>query len=361
MVRCTSPKCVKRGNKCFRPNGWLEWLARHKPRKRAEHSAAYRQAKLDGLISPERSCVWHTQRKRGLTRFGRDLLAANVRGRARRLFGVPRERLVTNLQARRPQAGPVSKRASDAVELTARGYMMKSTWLGMGTYGYVYLGHDTGGHTVAVKLQRLREGRMRNTQLIDVPTFEREVRMQQIFSTTAGIRAPHVLDWYTTTDGKYAMTVMEPIDGILNDLLKRHMQDRPFLMYVARQLKRLVNNLAAHGLVHGDLHFSNLAYILTDTHGRIEPQIALIDFGRSHANVTGWQLQNDTFWVWRSTYWLMNDNMNRALRDVGFPGSERMRKATGSATPSHTQLVRYWRNVKAESSYLTGAQEHELS
>ena len=321
----------------------------------------YAQAKRDGLISPEVACVWHTQRKRGLTRFGRDLLAANVRGRARRLFGVPRERLVTNLQARRPRVGAVSRPASDAVELTARGYMMKSTWLGMGTYGYVYLGHDTSGHTVAVKLQRLREGRLRNTQLIDVRTFEREVRMQQIFSTTPGIRAPRVLDWYTTTNGKYAMTVMEPIDGILNDLLKRHLQDRPFLMYVARQLKRLVNNLAANGLVHGDLHFKNLAYILKERDGRTEPQITLIDFGRSHANVTGKHLKNDAFWVWRSTHFLKNNNVNRALQDVGFPGSERMLKATGSAHPSYAKVAKYWHNVEAESSYLTDAQERDLS
>jgi predicted unusual protein kinase regulating ubiquinone biosynthesis (AarF/ABC1/UbiB family) len=178
--------------------------------------------------------------------------------------------------------------------------------------------------------------------------------MQKLFHEQAGVFVPGVLKAYTHS--RYAVTIMDTIDGILKKAIERG--NRKLLLYIARQVKKLVATLARNKLQHGDLHVANMAFKLRLVNGRLMPHIALIDFGRSAAHVTNQaNVDFDRFWVWRSTRNL--PDFNNALRDVGFPGSTNMADATeGDHQPDCETLERCWYRVERVAKRIILAQSH---
>jgi len=343
MPRCHSPKCVNRRGKCVRPNPWVEFVSRHKPRTRAEHSAHYASIRP---VHEAAACVWHDQRRRGVSRQAREAIAGTLSRAIRSAVIEPRAKLRTRLVKgrRRELLVQGGEKLTKQLGLDKVGVQIDPDRLGDGIAGDVYLGvHTPTGKRVAVKVQSMRARPQEpDREVVDRQTFEREVAMQNRFHDKAGFFVPAVLRSYTFKN-RYAVTVMDTIDGILEDGVQR--ADRKLLLYVARQVKRLVATLAKHGLLHGDLHTANMAFKLRRMGTELVPQVALIDFGRSASGVTDPDVFDfDRFWVWRSSRRV--PAFNRALLSVGFPGSKAMVLATGQARPNAAALTHHKARVE---------------
>lgn len=216
--------------------------------------------------------------------------------------------------------------------------------LGSGAYGTVWLGRDSGGWS-ALKQQQLLGPQ-------SLVAFRHEVVMQRAFS---GIScAPAIRRVWTVARPASGVIQMDPVDGTVSDLVKRHAYNPTVLAYAARQVLRLCAAAASAGLIHGDPHFGNMAVEMDDA--RTTPKFVFIDFGRSiraPVDTSEDLLDADRFLVWRATQF--RPELNRPLVVTGFPGSRLMRAATGSDKPDVATIKRHSTRIEDATYRLVNA------
>lgn len=215
--------------------------------------------------------------------------------------------------------------------------------LGSGAYGTVWLGRDADGWS-ALKQQRLLAPQ-------SLAAFRHEVMMQRAFAEVSC--APGVRRVWTVARPASGVIQMDPVDGTVSDLVKKHAHNPTMLAYAAREVFRLCAAAASAGLIHGDPHFGNMAVELDDA--RKTPRFVFIDFGRSIRAPKGPAdvLEADRFLVWRATRFL--PELNRPLAVAGFPGSRLMRQATGSDRPDVWTIKKHSDDVEDTTYRLVNA------
>lgn len=251
----------------------------------------------------------------------------------------------TMLQWRAPP--PTATLGDMRAELTrklGRDDLTVQRYLGGGVAGVVFEvkrkeanGHATKG---VVKIVLTRDAGEWTGFVREVDKQKRFARSLERDLETKTLHIPKVYDLWRLPGNMQAAVLMESIDGPLA-LFVRTYRDKPsFLLEIARQLKRTVASLRRKKLVHGDLHWSNIGYKLLPN-GKVE--VFIIDFGRSLGPLTQDQLANvddiDRWCVWRSSCaaGTASAAFNKALHEVGFPGSKIMNDFTNlGSTPVNT-------------------------
>ncbi len=339
-MRCKAPQCAPRGAKCACPNPWIEFVSRRARRRRhtrAEHAAAYHQAKAAGQFAippgalgercrPCKSdavklCTWHASRKLKL----KDPHAAFIM--AHRARGQAAVRAVVRSHSRR--AGRAIRVNDIGLHRLSPPIVVEKK-LGEGGNGVVYLVHEdvVGGKRMAMKVVRPHA----------MKRFSHEVAMQKLFSKW--LLAPKVHHQYVYKG--IGVILMDPVHSVLTSVVKdlrSHPRRRGVMRHLAQELKRVTQLLNDHRLSHGDLHTDNVAYQLR----RGVPRLMFIDFGRSFKYPRGDFLgqhprEVDIFYVWRSLRY--TKELYPALLSVGFPKSHFMEEAGATAKPDPNKLSR---------------------
>lgn len=200
--------------------------------------------------------------------------------------------------------------------------------LASGASGVVWSAFDGDGRMWAVKEQPLGS-------VEDVEDFQRELHYQNLFAQ-GGVALPVVDAWVKNGVG---VIKMQAIDTTLASLIEEFSDNdathRETLTWMAEEVKRLQAQVAALGLVHGDMHFGNIALAVGDD--RHSARLVLIDFGKSLElkGVSRWSdlRDADVFWVWRASF---DSPINPFLKAVGFPGSKIMKSICRNAKPDST-------------------------
>lgn len=267
-------------------------------------------------------------------------------------------------------------------------------YLGGGVAGIVFQANmvGPGGRVCAMKVQALptehsvREFKKEvyiQTRLGGIPN--KRFRTAKICGVNTVPAYIQTITWHDGTPHKFGMVFMERIDGVLDTLIQKRLQAirvafapestltlaqkatqkreyKNFLLDIATQLRYLVEAMDADGVMHGDLHIGNIGYILNNQR---RPKLVLIDFGRTTAFVDDLLPANhdardeidhllawgvDKFLVWRNSLFYVDDTMhmydnwslNKALRQVGFPGSEYIRMY-GNLIPNQPAGIDHFR------------------
>ena len=235
------------------------------------------------------------------------LMAANAAAQSTQPRKVPNDVTLGSASLKKVGLPKHSRPQLKNVRLTER--------LGSGLYGVVYRGTYNGSMDVAVKFVKYSKD------------FDREVAMQRRFHEL-GLPVPKVYGSYVYKG--VGVVIMSRVDGTVRAFAKcHHGEHGPQLMEaIALKLKGLVQWMQQAGVVHGDLHLSNLAYKRTGQGGDVD--IMLIDFGRSLVIPPGISSKSraflktvDAFMVWHYACknFSLGAELNAALRAVHFPGS----------------------------------------
>ena len=376
MPQCTKPRCARRGDGCICPNSWLIFRSREAalrrrrkepPLTQKQHSELYRAVEERGEFAPvpgqpanpcgtnvDKLCKWYAQKDMGWPFVGTDMQALYRLQHARAGKRLLRGRMGAGFGESTGKPVPADDLASYAQAMRLPTDIKLHRFLGEGVAGKVFSAKGPCGKLLAVKAQFLETEQ-------DLVDFKQEIFWQQRFheeQCALGITSAWVAPWADETAG---VIVMEPIDGILEDVLKPKRgvsahDRRLYLNHMARQIKRMYEHLQGVGLVHGDMHFENLA--VRYGKGAIEggkyqfaklvPDIIFLDTGRSFQKSPNIRFQGsaefpaalkqriledaDRFWVWRAAI-LFSPEINEPLRSVGFPGSFIMNHITGTDKP----------------------------
>ena len=121
-----------------------------------------------------------------------------------------------------------------------------------------------------------------------------EVYLQVKFAKTHQAPCVHSLRFIEHGKSYLAVIVMGKIDGILSSLLWSEMKgdeqkraQKTAASQVLRWIKNLLPVLRKNNLVHGDLHWDNIGYLLLIEHDQFVIQPVLIDFGQSSVSKGG--------------------------------------------------------------------------
>lgn len=372
MPQCVKPRCAKRKTGCVCPNSWVIYQSRqaairrreHGSRlTRAQHSQLYKAAKDRGEFQPtsagpcktnvDKLCKWHNQKDMGWPFVGRDMGAFYRLQHARAGQRLLRGKIGIGFSDDSGHNIDAGQRQyyADVMRLPAN--LKLHRLLGRGIAGQVFSARDTRtGKWLAVKMQVLK------TQA-DKVDFEQEVFWQRRFhhhQCALAIEDAWTAPWADLTAG---VMVMEPIDGVLEKYfettLPTSQHDVKLIRnHLAHQIKRLYDHLQSAGLVHGDMHFENIAvhFARGPQFTRRFPNIVFLDTGRSFEKSQNVVFQDgegftaaekslilndaDRFWVWRAAT-QFNQSMCEPLRAAKFPGSRIMREITGFDKPTPDQ------------------------
>jgi predicted Ser/Thr protein kinase len=140
--------------------------------------------------------------------------------------------------------------------------------LGEGSFGMV-VSICAKLHRYAVKIE---------TGFDENVEFKREFQMQTTFYEFG--LAPRALVFIDETFQHPAMIVMNELDGTLVQWLQERQHTKEELDVVVRELVRILFGLSRANLMHRDLHFGNIGYII-DPFNQNAMRLVLIDFGRA--------------------------------------------------------------------------------
>lgn len=377
MVRvCPKPRCARRRSGCICPNSWTLFLSRESAlrRRQGRPRAAfktlrddYRKAKRDGAFAGhnppcytdvDKLCRWSYQKDLGWPLVGTS---------ARRVY-----------EMRRGEAGRRIIRQQVGQGFTvSTGRTLRSDEVSKYTVGmrlppnfrlHRFLGEGIAGRVMSVvetvdgreKWYAVKCQKIENEE--DDDAFTTEVYWQQRFHAkhcSVNVRAAWTAPWSDLTLG---VVVMDPIDGTLDGLLRKlpaDARDRKLLLnHIARQVKLLYEQLRRHNLVHGDMHFENMA--VRYGKGPISgghrfaarfPSITFIDMGRSFHLDRDVQFvadgnwtpdlkrriidDADRYWVWRAASEFEDWRcLAEPLKQVGFPASFIMEQTGRGGRPT---------------------------
>jgi hypothetical protein len=186
-----------------------------------------------------------------------------------------------------------------------------------GKKGYVYKGVFTygehHGRPCAVKIVPCQDQKEANA-------FGREVYMHALMQQHLEDMVVKMYDSFVvrSTHTTIGVIVMELIGSTMHDILDESHGCKGEDMVVsaaAKELKMLCEKLISTGLVHGDLHFGNVAW------DGVGPS-KIFDFGRS---LFGQRMTDiDSYMVWCASIdprLVYGGAINQALHQVQFPGS----------------------------------------
>jgi serine/threonine protein kinase len=139
--------------------------------------------------------------------------------------------------------------------------------LGKGKCGTVYLicHNNNQQDCKVIKIEKFK-GNIKTS----MKDFQQEIHMQQKFYKIG--LAPNLIKsgFFASKPKYYGAIIMDKVDGTLRSLLK--IQHTPqFLDIIIEELLYIVDKLCRYNLVHGDMHFDNIAI-----HNK---KLILIDFG----------------------------------------------------------------------------------
>ena len=398
MAQCRAPRCEAiKGDRCRCPNPWTEFVSKtvHDRRRRNEPklsrqqlSTAYRDARDSGQFVPPQHlldkvapcktdiyklCAWRAKRKLpGVKDVDWRKLKGNVAKSQldKRIAAFieqeengPAVHVTQNQDFRNafarlqwgapPPTATIADMRDKVARKLGRDDLKVQRYIAGGIAGSVFEVKRTeanGNVTKAViKIVLTRDGQEWTNFVKEVDKQKRFARSLERGLETKTLHIPKVYDMWRLPDNMHAAVLMESIDGPLASFVRKYRDKPSFLLEIARQLKRTVASLRREKLVHGDLHWSNIGYKLLPN-GKIE--VFIIDFGRSLGPLTQNQLANvddiDRWCVWRASCGAGTAGaaFNKALHEVGFPGSKIMNEYTNLGSKpvnngTDRNLIRY--------------------
>jgi tRNA A-37 threonylcarbamoyl transferase component Bud32 len=166
--------------------------------------------------------------------------------------------------------------------------------LGTGSFGTV-LSICYNKYQYAVKME---------TNVDETVHFEHEFKMQTLFYNLG--LAPKPLHFIPESFKYPSMIVMNELDGLLINWLKESTRTIDELDYIMREIIRILVTLTQNNVMHRDLHFGNIGYIL-NPNSRTGFDLFLIDFGLSQ---TGSNLEIELVSLILSTYRHIHESAN---------------------------------------------------
>ena len=401
--QCTAPKCFVKRNSCTCPNPWIEFLSRnakldgrqpiqsHAQKYRAARDApdrpfARRQGDADGACKSNTAklCTWAARRKRGHKDLTSGVVPIGARARgavATALSGSVASTMSDSDQAaiartlladcfRQNDGRLRSSPNSDLFGRIERACALRvhptkqvrvTGALGRGMKGFVVEG-ERDNAKVAVKIVKLGRAGARGV-LRNRENFEQEVAIQRRMHRSAAMRAhvPKVHDAYVVDRaGDLAgVVVMERVDGIVGDVLKKLVNDDATVRYIANEIAAIVTKLANAKFVHGDLNLQNVAFRVV----RAKPTLMLIDFGETIEGTSDPDVDVYSVWRWSVLKRLPHHAaFNAALVRTRFHaiGSNTLKNAIGAARPTyadHDYRPDFQRKDDAFLAYRAAARE----
>jgi hypothetical protein len=197
-----------------------------------------------------------------------------------------------------------------------------TSYIGRGVHGIVFGGIIGSTRTeCAVKLVYLND----HAAEMD---FDMEVHMHKLMKSKIPEHVPELYDAYHVDHyGRMiGVMIMEKVTHLLHNEMIKHQNNREFVEMVAWNISSLIALLKSHNLVHGDLHFGNIA-INVKKNGVCKMQ--LIDFGYSFVG----NVHIDLFMLWRASMdssCAFAHSLNNAFHSIGMPGSLLVGTALGN-------------------------------
>jgi tRNA A-37 threonylcarbamoyl transferase component Bud32 len=166
----------------------------------------------------------------------------------------------------------VSKRygLNNIADILPKGYEFKQI-LGKGSYGEVYKICKDNAECKAIKINMLDSS---------VTETIREFKMQQKFAKYG--LAPQVYEagLFKKSNKDYGYIIMDLVDSTLATLIKNKLSV-PELDIIINMITDMIKKLCLNNLIHGDLHWDNIAYQISagDKNIIIELKLIPIDLG----------------------------------------------------------------------------------
>lgn len=141
--------------------------------------------------------------------------------------------------------------------------------IGKGVYGTVFSIRDNEFNFRAIKVQQFFN---RDESL----EFIHEYEMQKVFYKAE--LAPKVYS-ITPYALRYGIIEMDMINGTIGDILVREWVDEEIVKEILNWIYSILYLLTRHKLVHGDLHWKNVGYIVYEKDEKYYIRVTPIDFG----------------------------------------------------------------------------------
>ena len=292
MTACHPPKCHKTRRRCQCPNPWIEFQARIASERRAkalkalsrsQMSRAYKREKAAGTFSKRPSeecrsddvllCSWNSDRVRAATGKSQVVKLPSL------LTSYPideRNNVPCDWRQESPRVihGNFVQRWLPIVERMLPNFRFQFFAKGSREDDVLTLFRET--KTGAYLLVRLVMG-TRSPNKVPLPSM---YGAQKVWEEKLGKNIPRIHFAYTVYSGQHSATIIgtDAVQGVLTDLLdvkqiRKSLDKEPLctkLMALLRLLKR-------EKLQHGDLHFSNISYRMSQSGKDIE-YLGMIDF-----------------------------------------------------------------------------------
>ena len=148
---------------------------------------------------------------------------------------------------------------------------------GMGSFGIVFASTEPNGERIAVKVSNINE----DDENLTEDKLNEEVRMSKKFSDLGvGLEIKKFGIVHIKNSGKdlHGFIKMERVNGNVEQLLEAKVWNKSEIHEIVSKVFDIIKKISDNNLFHGDLHLSNIGFII-DSYGEL--QLKLIDFGRS--------------------------------------------------------------------------------